>query len=211
MTMKKIKFIAWMLGCLTAMTFTSCNDDLDTSGLTPEQKTEAFKVVKGTYEGSLIYPSVNPSNKSDVTDTISAKWEIKSDSVMTIRNFPVELLATNITNDELAKALKAEKPRDIKCYINFTQVSPVSFFINPTTPSFTLNYNDKSHLVQIAMLINNIYSFGTYNSTKQLLQMQIVEAAVYVNGILQNSMLSSAVPFIFSATKKTSTDDKITN
>lgn len=211
MTMKKIKLIAWMIGCLAAMTFTSCNDDLDTSGLTPEQKTEAFKVVKGSYEGSLIYPSVNPNNKSDVTDTISAKWEIQSDSVMTIRNFPVELLATNITNDELAKALKAEKPRDIKCYINFTQVSPVSFFINPTTPSFTLNYNDKSHLVQIAMLINNIYSFGTYNSTKQLLQMQIVEAAVYVNGILQNSMLSSAVPFIFSATKKTSTDDKITN
>lgn len=199
--MKRINLIAWMICCLAAVTFTACNDDDDYKGLTPEQKTEAFNVVKGAYEGQLIYPSVNPTNSADVTDTLQAKWEIQSDSVMTIRNFPVELLATNITNKDLATALKAELPRDMKCYINFAQVSPVSFFINPATQSFTLNYGGKSHLVQIAMLGNNIYSFGAYDSSKKLLQMQIVEAAIYVNGILQNSMLSSAVPFIFKATR----------
>lgn len=199
--MKKINLIAWMICCLVAATFTACNDDPSYKGLTPEEKTQACNVVKGTYEGELIYPSANPTNKSDVTDTIAANWEIQSDSVMTIRNFPVELLATNISNKDLATALRAERPRDMKCYIDFSQVTPVTFFINPTMQSFTLTYGGKSHLVQIAMLGNNIYSFGAYDSSKKLLQMQIVEAAIYVNGILQKSALSSAVPFVFKATK----------
>ena len=127
---------------------------------------------------------------------------MNSDSVMTIRNFPVELLASNITNPELAKALRKQQPRDWKCYINFTQVQPVTFFINPTLQSFSLNYNDKDHVVQIAMLGNDIYSFGMYNSSKKMMQMQIVEAAVYVNGILQRGMLKSGVPFILSGTKQ---------
>lgn len=199
--MKKINLIAWMICCLAAMTFSACNDDSGYKGLTPEQKTEACNVVKGTYEGQLIYPSVNPTNQADVTDTVQAKWEIQSDSLMTIRNFPMELLASNINNKDLATALKAERPRDMKCYIDFTQVSPVTFFINPTLQSFTLNYGGKNHLVQVAMLGNNIYSFGAYDSSKKLLQMQIVEAAIYVNGILQKNALSSAVPFVFKATK----------
>lgn len=199
--MKKINLIAWMICCLAAVTFSACNDDTGYKGLTPEQKTEACNVVKGTYEGQLIYPSANPANQSDVTDTVQVKWEIQSDSVMTIRNFPMELLASNITNKDLATALKAERPRDMKCYIDFTQVSPVTFFINPTLQSFTLNYSGKNHLVQIAMLGNNIYSFGAYDASKKLLQMQIVEAAIYVNGILQKNTLSSAVPFVFKANK----------
>ncbi|HBN47386.1 MAG TPA: DUF4840 domain-containing protein [Prevotella sp.] len=199
--MKKINLIALMICCLAAVTFTACNDDPGYKGLTPQEKTQAFNVVKGTYTGDLIYPSENPTNKSDVTDTVTVRWEIQSDSVMTIRNFPMALLANNITNKELAAALKAELPRDMKCYIDFTQVSPVTFFINPSLQSFTLNYSGKNHLVQVAMLGNNIYSFGAYDSSKKLLQMQIVEAAIYVNGILQKNALASAVPFVFKATK----------
>ena len=56
--------------------------------------------------------------------------------------------------------------------------------------------------MQIAMLGNDIYSFGMYNSSKKMMQMQIVEAAVYVNGILQRGMLKSGVPFILSGTKQ---------
>ncbi|MDR3843789.1 DUF4840 domain-containing protein, partial [Hallella sp.] len=185
-----------------AIGLTSCNNDVEYKGLTNEQKAEAFNTVKGSYKGDLIYPATNPSNKTDVTDTLQISWQMNSDSVMTIRNFPVELLASNITNPELAKALRKQQPRDWKCYINFTQVQPVTFFINPTLQSFSLNYNDKDHVVQIAMLGNDIYSFGMYNSSKKMMQMQIVEAAVYVNGILQRGMLKSAVPFILSGTKQ---------
>ena len=200
--MKKFHLITMMICCVAAVVFTACNDDDDYKGLTPEQKTEACNIVKGVYEGELIYPSANPSDKSDVSDTLDAKWEIKSDSVMVIRNFPMSLLATNVSNKDLAEALKTQQARDMKCYIDFAQVTPVTFFINPTLQSFTLNYGGKDHLVQIAMLGNNIYSFGAYDSTKKLLQMQIVEAAIYVNGILQKSALGSAVPFIFRAAKQ---------
>ncbi len=200
--MKRLKFITLMICCLAAVSLSSCLNEDEYTGLTPEQKAAAFNTVKGTYEGDLIYPSQSASNKSDVTDTLKLKWEINTDSIMVIRNFPMSLLANNITNEDLAKALKAEQSRDLKCYINFTQVSPINFFVNPITPSFTLKYNDKNHLVQIAMLTNKIYSFGTYDSEKSLLQMQIVEAAVYVNGILQKGMLSSSMPFIFKATKQ---------
>lgn len=200
--MKKLTFISLMICCLAAIGLTSCNNDVEYKGLTNEQKAEAFNTVKGSYKGDLIYPAINPSNKTDVTDTLQISWQMNSDSVMTIRNFPVELLASNITNTELAKALRKQQPRDWKCYINFTQVQPVTFFINPTLQSFSLNYNDKDHVVQIAMLGNDIYSFGMYNSSKKMMQMQIVEAAVYVNGILQRGMLKSGVPFILSGTKQ---------
>ena len=199
--MKKLNLIALVACCLAAVTFTSCNDDNDYKGLTPQEKAQAFNVVKGTYVGDLIYPAENPTNKSDVTDTLTVKWDIQSDTVMVIRNFPMNLLANNITNKDLANALKTQQPRDLKCYIDFSGVSPVSFFINPTLQSFTLDYGGKNHVVQIAMLGNNIYSFGAYDSTKKLLQMQIVEAGIYVNGILQKGTLASAVPFIFKATK----------
>lgn len=200
--MKKLKFVTLMICCLAAVSLTSCNSEEDYTGLTPEQKAAAYNTVKGSYEGDLIYPSQNPSNKSDVADTLQVKWEINTDSTLVIRNFPMALLANNITNENLAKAIKAERARDLKCYISFTQVTPVNFFINPVTPSFSLNINGKNQLVQVAMLINNIYSFGVYDATKNSIQMQIVEAAIYVNGILQSGYLSSSMPFIFKATKK---------
>lgn len=201
--MKRTFLAAMAFCCLAIAMLTSClNDDNEYSPITPEEKATAFNAIKGTYKGSLIYPSVNANDPTDTKDTLQTTWEINNDSTILIRNFPIELLATNITNENLAEALRSVLPRDIKCHITFNQVSPVMFFVNPDAQTFALDYSDKTHVVTVAMMSNNIYSVGSYDATEKTMQMQIVESGIYVNGILQSNMLSEAVGFAFKGTKQ---------
>ena len=89
----------------------------------------------------------------------------------------------------------------MKCYIGFYSLNPVAFIINPVAPSYNVNYDDKEHKVQVAFYVNSSFSYGAYNSTKKLIQMQIVEAAIYVDGKYEKKMLENGVPFMLSAKK----------
>ncbi len=197
--MKIMKTAVVALCCIAATLFTSClsEDEMD-AGLTPAEKTAALNAVKGTYKGMIIYPKADDNGN----DSLAITWEIKNDTTLTIRNFPVNLLATRITNTNIAKGISDEQPRDMKCHIVFGSASPVTFFVNPEAQSFSLYYGEAYHLVQIAMMTNNIFSFASYDATSQSLQMQIVEAGIYVNGILQGNMLTSSTPFMLEGNKQ---------
>ena len=190
------------IGCLAALSLTSCNDDDNSRGLTPEEVKTAFLTVKGSYDGDLIYEkkvegTVKPGKPT--LDTLKVSWQIDTDSTMLIKSFPSKLLATYITDNALSTALAEQPNSDIKCYIGFYNLSPVAFIINPVAPAFNVNYGGKDHKVQVAFNVNSVYSFGAYNSTKKQLQMQIVETAIYVDGKYEKTMLNSAVPFVLSA------------
>lgn len=199
--MKNLKFISLMLGCLAAacVTFTSCDDDDDTHALTPEEIQTAFAAVRGNYGGSLIYRAINPKNQNDVTDTTAVSWSIQSDSVMTIHDFPVALLGHVVPDSTLRSAIATAAPQDIRCDIGFIRVTPATFLANPNTLTLNLNYGGAAHKVQIAFYVNSYYSYGQVHDRS--LDMQIVEAGIYVDGN-QRPVNPQAAPFIFTGTKQ---------
>lgn len=204
MIMKKLKFLSVLFCCLAAMSFTSCdNGNDDVQSLTKEQIAQCFTTVKGTYTGKVIYGSINPNNKNDVTDTLNIQWAVNTDSTLVISKFPAKLLAQNINNADLKAALSAAADQDFTCYTGFTKTSPVTFLLNPVTLTYSLTYGGATHKVQVAFYINSYYSYGVYGSTvnsQNMMQMQIMEGAIYVDGT-QTSYLTGAVPFLFSGTK----------
>lgn len=200
--MKKLSIISVFVCCLAALCLTSCNNDDSPRGLPPEEVKTAFLTVKGSYDGDLIYEKkVEGTAKpgKPTLDTLKISWQIDTDSTMLIKSFPSKLLATYITDKNLSATLAEQPNSDIKCYIGFYSMSPVAFIINPVALAFNVNYGGKDHKVQVAFNVNSAYSFGAYNSTKKLLQMQIVEAAIYIDGKYEKAMLDTAVPFVLSA------------
>lgn len=192
-----------MFCCLAAMSITSCmnDDDDDNRSLSKEEKAQCLMAVKGNYSGNLIYAAKNEKNVKDVTDTLAVKWSITNDSTMTIDNFPAELLTENITDTTMKKALATAAAQSITCRIGFIKTSPVQYLINPQSPTYNLNYGGKNHKIQIAFYVNSYNSYGSYDLTKKVLQMQIIEAAVFLDG-KQTAYLKKAVPFVFVSTKK---------
>lgn len=190
-----------MVCCLAATSFISCdnNDDTNTA-LSKEEKAQCLATVKGDYTGKMVYAHTDAKTSKTVNDTVDISWSILTDSTMTIKHFPTKALAANITDNTLSSTLTAAASVDMTCYIGFVQTSPVTFLINPVTPSYNLTYDGKTHQVQIPFYTNNGFTFGSYNATKKLLEMQIVEGAIYVDGKL-TTYLKAATPFVLYATK----------
>jgi len=192
--MKNLKMFAMILGCAAVMCLASCMDD-EESGLTPEEVKTAYETVKGSYDGELYYVTTTADNKSDI-DTLAIQWSIDSDSIMTIKNFPTKVLAANINDSIISEAVSAAEDQDIKCYIGFYSISPIKFLVNPTTTIYHVSCGEKKYKIQIAYYINSAYSFGIYSAAEKLMQIQIVEGAVYVNGQTENNLLDAQPSFI---------------
>ena len=201
--MKKLTFVT-MACCLAAMSLTtSCLNDSDDTrkDMTPTEIAYCLNTVKGTYNGNLIYVAKNIKDVNDNTDTLQISWSIINDSTMRISKVPTHLLAENITDDKLKAALAEQPYQDIECRIGFINSNPVQYLINPTSPSYTVNFEGADHKIQPAFYINSTNSFGSYNSTKKELYMQIVEGAIFMDG-KQTSYLNTATPFAFEAKKE---------
>ena len=201
--MKNLKYLT-VACCLAAMgvTATGClNDNDDTrSEMSKEEVAYCLAAVRGNYDGDLIYLSKNEKDVNDNTDTLKISWSIINDSTMTISNFPTRLLAANITNAELKKAIEEAPDQDITCRIGFINSSPVQFLVNPVSPVLKLNFEGAEHKIQPAFYVNSTSSFGTVNQTKKVLYMQIVEGAIFMDE-KQTSYLTTANPFAFEAKK----------
>ena len=198
--MKTSKILTVALLGLVTMAFTACNSDNDVRTLTKQEIAQCFNTVRGSYNGELIYKSENKNNPRDVTDTVAIKWTIGTDSTLVIEQFPSKVLALNVTNTELKQALEAGPNQDVKCRIGFIETSPVGFLINPSAPSFDLNYGGKVHKVQVAFMGNNYSSFGQYTTAKKTLVMQIIEGAIFVDNN-RTEFLKQPIGFVLQAKK----------
>jgi len=201
--MKKQKqFITLLLMlCMAMVSFTSCNDDDDNNkALTAEEVQACFNTVKGSYNGKLVYKNASTTNSSDVTDTLDCSWSITTDSTLTINNFPVKLLANNVTDSTLKAAIQQLPAQSITCGTYYVNTNPVEFLVNPYTLTYNLNYGGEAHKVQIAFYIGNTFSFGAYTPANSTLTMQIIEGGIYIDGTL-TKYLSHATWFDFYGTK----------
>ena len=128
--MKTFKIFTVALLGLVTVAFTACNsDDNSYKQLTKEEIAQCLLTVKGSYEGNLIYKSENKKNPKDMTDTVAVKWTITNDSTLTITKFPSKVLAFNVTDAELKKALEEAADQDMTCRIGFIKTSPVTLLL----------------------------------------------------------------------------------
>lgn len=200
--MKHLKLFSILLCGLTTLVFTSCLNDDDNSGLTPEEVRIAYQMVKGTHSGNVIFVATNPDNTNDKTDTLAVTWEVLTDSTMIIHDLPISKIAANVTDTDLKNAIAALPDHDLNCYIGFTQSSPVVFLINPSLIEYpALSYGGATHKVQIGFYINNTSSFGMYNATSGAMLMQVAVGGFYIDGKLNSSLLRGPYGFVFEAKK----------
>ncbi len=196
--MKNLKVLSLALCGLMAASFTSCNDDDDTSALTPTEVQTAFNTVKGSYEGNLIY-AASTNGSTTKADTISVRFDLLTDSTLTIHNVPACVLSTYISDTTLVKALKSQDAQDIVCKTRYVRLSPVEWVFAPTAASYTVDYNGKTDSkVQIAFASNG-YCYGAYNATKSTVQMQVVVAGVYIDGTYNKTLLQQPFAFYLEA------------
>lgn len=203
--MRKFKFIPVILGCLAAMclTFTSCDDDDDngTPSLTPQEQQQAFTAVSGNYSGKIIFPKYNSNGSQAGNDSLDIAWSINTDSTMTIYNFPSTVLANNLTDTVVSKAMLAEHPININCRIQFIRVTPATFVVNPVTPQYTLTYRNATHTILFPFYINTYYSYGV-QGTGNKLDVQLILGGIYEDKKQQPWYPAQAIPMLLTGTKR---------
>lgn len=198
--MKTIQFKTLLFCCFAALFFASCNNDDDTS-LTPEQRAAAFQMVKGPHEGNMMYNDLTSTDPKDQVDTLRMTWNMQTDSTMVIYQFPASIIAESITDDALKAAISKVEPRDLQCRTFFFNLDPVAFYISPITLEYNLNYGEADHKVQVVFYVNHPVSQGSYRTSTKFMSMQIVVAAIYIDG-KQSEVLKNMVPFVFATDKK---------
>ena len=199
--MKKFKLLTLFFAAFAALTLTSClNDDDDNTGLTAEQIQMAYNATRGSHSGKNIYTTGFDKDGKDVRDSANVAWDITSDTVMYINNVPAKVLASVIADDDIRAAVETQGPQRIKCYINYINVSPIQWLVNPVSVSFdNLEYNRAKHKVTIAFYANSNYSFGQLitSVTPNIQMMQFIAGALYVD----DKINSEGINYLYDTSK----------
>ncbi len=207
--MKKMKFITMAVLGLSLLGFSSCNDDDDNNYLTSADKTTCYMQVQGNHDGSVIYVT-GSSSSTTTTDTTTCSFNITrtfqdDDYVykMYIYDLPIKALAYNMNDGDCKTAMEEAENITLECTIDFYNMSPVSWLINPVTPEFTLEYGGATHKIQVPFILYSYYSIGAYGTVSnssspdvKQIRMQILAAAIYVDG-QETSLLKSYTNFYF--------------
>ena len=202
--MKTKQLVSIMLGCLTALCVTSCLGD-DTSDnnsqtLTKAQIAQCFNTVVGNYTGKLLYEAKSSDGYTKKVDTLNVSWYIPTDSTLMIVDFPAKAVAEYVSYQPLKTALAEAPNKMVNCMTWYLETSPVEFLVNPYTLEYDLEFDGKQHKVHVVFYVNNTYSFGVYDSSKNMV-MKIIPAVIYVDE-QQTSYLNSSQLIFFSNSHK---------
>ena len=207
--MKKFKLLTLFFAAFAALTLTSClNDDDDNTGLTAEQIQMAYNATRGSHSGKIYYTTGFNKDGKDVKDSADVSWDVTSDTVMYINNVPAEALASVIADDNIRAAVEKQGPQRIKCYINYINVSPIQWLVNPVSVSFdNVEYNGAKHKVTIAFYVNSNYSFGQLITSvnPNIQMMQFIAGALYVD----DNINSDGINYLYDPTKTSSWNSRM--
>lgn len=189
--MKKIKLFSIVAAFVAAFAFTSCNtgdDNNYTKPLTKSEKDVCYLKTAGVHYGKLAYMSdehvTEIKGTKEYIDTLDVTTDISGngkDTVMTVRNFPVKILARyipeleNADTKELKEALKkCEMQVSFKSVVTYYKVTPVlQFLLYPETMTVNLEYGGTTHKVNFYCLANTyyyIYNTGRVDSKTSKLE-----------------------------------------
>ena len=199
--MKKFKLLTLFFAAFAALTLTSClNDDDDNTGLTAEQIQMAYNATRGSHSGKIYYTTGFNKDGKDVKDSANVSWDVTSDTVMYINNVPAKALASVIADNNIRAAVETQGLQRIKCYINYINVSPIQWLVNPVSVSFdNVEYNGAKHKVTIAFYVNSNYSFGQLITSvnPNIQMMQFIAGALYVD----DKINSDGINYLYDTSK----------
>jgi hypothetical protein len=183
-------------------TFTSCDsDDDDYQQLTREQWLSCYSMVGGIHSNKVVIPQETLKDGTLRNDTVDVTWEMKSDSTITISNFPLSKLGGFLNDANLKAAVQTAPNKDVICRYDFYSTNnsqyPVYWVIYPQEADVTLTYEDgtggaSAHKLSFIFHWHPNYSFGQYNSQSKQIEMQLIFAGISVDdGTYANSLGSS--------------------
>lgn len=191
--MKKIKLFSIVAAFVAAFAFTSCNTGDDNNSnyqpLTKSEKDVCYLKTHGSRMSKLTYVSdenvTEKDGKKEYYDTLDVATDINGngkDTVMTVRNFPVKILARyipeNAETKDLKKALKKyEMPVNFKSIVYYYSVTPViQFMLFPDAISVNLEYGGATHKVKFYCYSsgNSRYTFGQVTQDKGKVEAYLV-------------------------------------
>lgn len=192
--MKKMKFLSVLAVVFAALSFTACNSDTNSdSRPDPETARVIMNAVANTDGGKLIYVTKTADGSKLKADTLdrSVSWTINAnDSMLTVHDFPVEIMANYVANNNDLKEAIANydgEPVSLKAICAPWQLSNYYFLLYPQTITIDkLTYGGASHKVQFMFYYGTTYSGGyigqtnTNSTTKQLL-MQVLLGGIVVD------------------------------
>jgi hypothetical protein len=183
--MKKIKLFSIAAAFVAAFAFTSCNTGDDNNSyyqpLTQAEKDVCYLKTSGVHNGKLAYMSdehvTEIKGTKEYIDTLDVATDIYGngkDTVMTVRNFPVKILARyipeNADTKDLKEALKKyEMPVNFKSIVYYYSVTPViQFMLFPDAITVNLEYGGATHKVKFYCYSsgNSRYTFGQVTQDK---------------------------------------------
>lgn len=178
---------------VAAFAFTSCNTGDDNNSnyqpLTKAEKDVCYLKTHGSRMSKLTYLSdehvTEKDGKKEYDDTLDVATDIYGngkDTVMTVRNFPVKILARyipeNADTKDLKEALKKYKlPVNFKSIVYYYSVTPViQFMLFPDAISVNLEYGGATHKVKFYCYSsgNSRYTFGKVTQDKSKVEAYLV-------------------------------------
>lgn len=163
---------------VAAFAFTSCNTGDDNNShyqpLTQAEKQTCYLKTSGSRMSKLAYVSdehvTEKDGKKEYIDTLGVVTDISGngkDTVMTVHNFPVKILARYIPETaetkDLKEALKTyEMPVNFKSVVTYYTLTPVlQFLLSPETMTVNLEYGGTTHKVNFYCYANAYYIYNT--------------------------------------------------
>ena len=205
MKRKNLLFLA--IAFLAAISLASClNDDYESKAKLPsaEELKAASKLIQGSYQGKIYQYGLNDRiGKSEKKDSVNSSWEIKDDTTLVIRNFPSRMLAANVNDAVLRKAIAALPDQEIKCAISVFSVKPILFYAAP----FSLNlgkmtYKGQLHDISIHFRFDPSFTYGGYDTESKTSACRIKGILVYVDGVRDDSAISPLTTFLIYSKPK---------
>lgn len=191
--MKKIKLFSMVAAFVAAFAFTSCNTGDDNNShyqpLTQLEKQTCYFKTAGSRMSKLQYMSdenvTEKDGKKEYYDTLNVATSIYGDgkdTVMTVNNFPVKILARyipeNADTKDLKEALKKCEPVSFKSVVYYYSVTPViQFMLFPDAITVNnLEYGGATHKVKFYCYSsgNSRYTFGQVTQDKSKVEAYLV-------------------------------------
>ena len=178
--MKNLKLIFLALGCMAALSLTSClkDDDNNSNGLSKAQIAQCVNAVQGSYTGKMVYQTLS------AIDTVDVSWSIGADTMLVLTPFPAKAFADQIYNNDLRNALLESNPqREVRCYLGFYQCdTEVLFVVGPQKVDFPVFYNNATHTLSLYFWADLTYgSYGYKNVSTGAMEARLVMAAAYLD------------------------------
>lgn len=200
-----MKKILCVFCCMAVIGLTSCLGDSDNNnqGLSPQEVSQCFNTIKGNYTGKVLFENLNPNDVYDYIDTLDIAWSVAADTTIVVNQFPQTVILDRISDQQMKEALEQAAPAPLKAKIGFYESDPIRFMLYPYSVTYDVEYQDAPHKVSLAFWVN-AYSFGKFDTSSRVFQMQLMAAGLYLDEDMNHNYLlnpaydNSSIPIIIT-------------